>query len=87
MQSNTPAWGEFAWIGKTLVAGDLRLKVVSKTVRCKGVSIDPLDPENVLDIPGLLMKHFPEHGPYLGVYCVVEAEGTLSIGDKLHMCN
>jgi uncharacterized protein len=91
LQSDAPAWSEFGWIGRTLESSSesntLKLKVVSKTVRCKGVSVDPLDPETVLDIPKLLMRHFPEHGPYFGVYCVVEAEGRLSIGDKLHLLN
>ena len=50
------------------------------------VSVDPLNldlPE--LDIPGLLVKHFPEHGPYLGVYAVVESGGGLGMGDEVYL--
>ena len=76
-------------IGKTLEAesSGLKLKVINKTVRCKGVSVDPLDIDNVLDIPALLIKHFPEQGPFLGVYCIVETEGSLSLGDRLRLLN
>lgn len=81
-------WSEFDWIGKPLQVktktGDIvKLSVLSKTVRCDGVSVDPLDPDTVLDIPKLLARHFPEHGPYLGVYAVIEDPGVLSIGDEI----
>ena len=81
------AWSEFDWIvGKTLqTVSGVKLTVINKTVRCKGVSVDPLDPANILDIPELLIKHFPEHGPFLGVYAVVDAPGTLSLGDELQL--
>lgn len=76
-------WQEFSWIGKTIKCGSMKLKVIQRTVRCEGVSIDPLDPGNVLDIPKLLAKNYPEHGPYLGVYAMVEAPGSMSIGDSV----
>lgn len=81
-------WSEFDFIGKTLQVrtktGDtVNISVLSKTVRCNGVSIDPLDPDTVLDVPQLLAKHFPEHGPYLGVYAVIEGPGVLSVGDGI----
>ena len=34
-----------------------------------------------LDLPRLLTEHFPEHGPYLGVYAQVVAAGRVSLGD------
>lgn len=80
-----PAWQEFDWIGQTLVTpSGMRLKVVNRTVRCQGVSVDPKDP-NVLDIPKLLAEHFPEHGPYLGIYAVVEEPGSLAVNDVLEL--
>ena len=37
------------------------------------MGVDPLHPDlGTLDIPNLLTKHFPKHGPYLGVYAVVD---------------
>lgn len=88
-------WEEFKWIGKTLQVqvknGEessthrMKLKILSKTVRCDAVTVDPLDPENILDVPKLLATHFPEHGPYLGVYAVIEDPGTISVGDKVSL--
>ena len=36
-----------------------------------------------LDMPGLLQRHFPEHGPYLGVYAQVSTAGTIRVGDAV----
>ena len=78
-------WSEFDWIGKKLQFGTMTLEVISKTVRCEGVSIDPLDPASVLDIPKLLLQHFPDRGPYLGVYAVVRKAGNMALGDEVKM--
>lgn len=73
----------------------LIVKVLTKTVRCEGIGIDPLDPSTEkLDIPKLLSKNYPEHGPYLGVYASLELIGgdegggsgkLLSVGDTLEL--
>ena len=36
-----------------------------------------------LDVPGLLQAHFPQHGPYLGVYARVIHGGRVRVGDTL----
>jgi hypothetical protein len=72
------------------------VKVLTKTVRCEGIGIDPLHPSSgKLDIPKLLSKNYPEHGPYLGVYASLEVIGDdnedessgklLSVGDTLEL--
>lgn len=103
-------WEEFNWVGRTLRVvskrgGDgascsddtLTVKVLTKTVRCEGIGIDPLDPTTgKIDMPKLLSEHYPEHGPYLGVYASLEvvesgngdssdAGKLLSIGDTLEL--
>lgn len=80
-------WSEFDWIGKSLIEpkSGLQCTVINKTVRCKGVSVDPLDMETILDIPKLLVDHFPQHGPYLGIYAVVDTPGSLGVGDELRL--
>jgi uncharacterized protein YcbX len=82
-----PAWSEFDWIGKTLtMPGGLALRVIEKAVRCKAVTVDPMDPGVVLDIPTLLQDKFPQYGPYLGVYAVVDyAPASISVGDELQL--
>jgi uncharacterized protein YcbX len=82
-----PAWTEFDWIGKTLtMSGGLALRVIEKAVRCKAVTVDPMDPGVILDIPTLLQDKFPQYGPYLGVYAVVDyAPASISVGDELQL--
>ncbi len=97
-------WKEFEFVGKHMrlvkknnsKEGDvdsscpITFRVLSRTVRCDGVGIDPTDPDpqkTKLDIPQLLNKNFPEHGPYLGVYAVIESDGdgTISVGDSIEL--
>lgn len=66
--------------------GVMELDVLSTTVRCAGIGIDPLDPKSgTLDMPILLAKHFPQYGPYLGVYATVKTRGALRLGDELKL--
>ena len=94
-------WQEFEAVGKSIQSiadendnennDSLILDVISKTVRCEGISMDPLynkDEHNgkdqePLDIPKLLQQYFPQHGPYLGVYAVVREGGTICEGDTM----
>ena len=72
-------WGEFDWVGKNVKLGSAMFKVLSRTVRCAGVS----DDERGIDIPKILADNFPEHGPYLGVYAQVVVGGTVKPGDAV----
>jgi uncharacterized protein YcbX len=97
-------WSEFDLIGKTIEVipnqgngGDetqttpVRFRITSRTVRCAGIGVDPLQPElKTIDIPKLLTKHFPQHGPYLGVYAVLDQElgsncGEICVGDTFRV--
>lgn len=86
-----PPFAEFDWVqnGESLLTKDRKgsFRVLSKTVRCRGISLDPADPLNgqeELDLPTLLTKHFPQHGPYLGVYaCLDKAPFSVQVGDEL----
>jgi uncharacterized protein YcbX len=88
-----PAWSEFGWVGKNLVVMDnsdgdgkptgMKLAVIQKTVRCEATHVDPTDPSDPYpEIVKLLVKHFPEHGPFLGVYAVVDQPGSLALGQE-----
>lgn len=86
VETDAPPFAEFTYVGHKLVApSGLTLKVIDKSVRCQAVTVDPLDPATVMDIPELLTQHFPQHGPHLGVYCTVENQGVLSVGDTLEL--
>jgi len=78
-----PPWEEFDWVGGQIGVGSAMLDVVSKTVRCDGVNLDLITGERDCDLPALLAHHFPEHGPYLGVYAQVAQGGCISCGDKV----
>ena len=97
-------WKEFDFVGKRLKVirnnsdekdGTIILKVLSKTVRCAGIGVDPSQPEaKKLDVPQLLSKHFPQYGPYLGVYAVIECQSDdgnddtefhMSVGDRIQL--
>ena len=70
LAGSLPAWAEFGWVSRSVRLGGATLAVVKRTVRCEGVDVDARYGSGRADvsIPALLAKHFPEHGPYLGVY-------------------
>jgi uncharacterized protein YcbX len=79
------AWSEFEWLGRTIHVGGATLEVLTRTVRCEATNVDARHGSGRadLDVPGLLTKHFPEHGPYLGVYARVVRGGLVRVGDTL----
>ena len=82
-----PAWREFEWVGRTVQLGSATLRVIKRTVRCEGVNVDARHGSGAadMDIPSLLARHFPQHGPYLGVYAQVAAggSGVVRVGDAV----
>jgi uncharacterized protein YcbX len=80
-----PAWSEFNWVGKHVRIGSVTFKVLSRTVRCEATNVDARAGcgRAVLDVPALLKLHFPDHGPYLGVYARVVDGGVLNVGDAV----
>jgi uncharacterized protein YcbX len=76
-------WEEFDWVGGQIAMGSAILDVISKTVRCDGVNVDLITGEQDCDLPALLAHHFPEHGPYLGVYAQVARGGCIACGDEV----
>ncbi len=87
--------GETSAFDSSANTSEIIIKVLTRTVRCEGIGIDPLDPSTgKLDMPKLLSKNYPEHGPYLGVYASIEVAGDnnadhtgslLSVGDTLEL--
>lgn len=78
-----PAWSEFGWVGKTIRLGTATLRVTKRTVRCAATKVNPATAVADLDTPALLQKHFPEHGPYVGVYAIVVSGGSVADGDGI----
>jgi MOSC domain-containing protein len=76
-----PAWHEFGLMGREIVAGTARLKVVKRIVRCAATNVDPATGIRDLHIPETLQKSF-DHGD-CGVYAEVIASGEIAVGDKI----
>lgn len=79
--SGWPAWHEFELLGRTLAIGDVRLKVIKRTVRCAATNVDPETAARDLDIPPTLMRRFGHAD--CGVYAEVIAGGAITVGDAI----
>jgi uncharacterized protein YcbX len=76
-----PAWHEFDLLGRTLVIGGARLKVVKRIKRCAAINVDPDTAARDLEIPHTLMRTYG-HGD-CGVYAEVVAGGEVAEGDEV----
>mmetsp|Transcript_38693 Transcript_38693/g.106584 ORF Transcript_38693/g.106584 Transcript_38693/m.106584 type:complete len:317 (-) Transcript_38693:265-1215(-) len=77
-------WEEFSWVGRRIAIGaEVQLHVVKRTVRCAATCVDLSTGAKACDVPALLQRHFPEHGPYLGVYAQVVRAGSIRCGDTV----
>ena len=81
---------ENGWVGRQLAVGDAaRLRVVRPDARCVMITLAQDELPHDTDVLRALVRHnrLPAGGgalaPCLGVYAVVEAPGTLRIGDRV----
>jgi uncharacterized protein YcbX len=71
-----PAWYEFDLLGREVLLGGARLKVVKRIVRCAATNVDPETGIRDLSIPDTLMARLG-HGD-CGVYAEVVAGGDIA---------
>ncbi|MCY1642050.1 MOSC domain-containing protein [Methylorubrum sp. SL192] len=76
-------WAELDMVGRVLEAGDVRLKISSRTERCAATNVDPLTGQRDLSIPRTLMQGVGHTD--CGVYAEVLAGGVLRTGDSLRV--
>lgn len=76
-----PAWAEFDWVGRDILAGGARLSVFKRTVRCPATEVDPVTGERDIPLPALLREHFGHAD--LGVHAVVAEGGRIAVGDAI----
>ena len=76
-----PAWHEFTLLGRELVAGGTRLKVVKRIQRCAATDVDPDTGERDLEIPRTLLKTFGHAD--CGIYAQVVDPGDIAVGDTV----
>jgi uncharacterized protein YcbX len=76
-----PAWHEFELIDRSLLIGEVRLKVVKPIVRCAAVNVDPETTVRDLEIPRTLERRLGHAD--CGIYAEVTTGGTIGIGDEI----
>lgn len=76
-------WAELDMVGRVLEAGDVRLKITSRTERCAATDVDPQTGQRDLSIPRTLMQGVGHTD--CGVYAEVLAGGVLRTGDSLRV--
>lgn len=79
--SGWPAWAEFDLVGREIVIGGARLKVVDRIVRCAATSVDPATGIRDIDLPKLLARQLGHMD--CGVYAEVRTGGRIAPGDAV----
>lgn len=76
-------WAEFDWIGREILLGQARLRIVKRIVRCPATEVNPTTGERDAEPPRWLRQHFGHAD--LGVYAEVLEGGRISTGDTLQL--
>lgn len=76
-----PAWAEFDWIGQTIRAGSVALKIVARIDRCAATNVNPDTGERDMQLPKVLQSGFGHVD--CGVFAQIMSAGDLSIGDRI----
>lgn len=76
-------WAEFDWLGREILLGQARLRVVKRIVRCPATEVNPATGDRDAEPPRWLRQHFGHAD--LGVYAEVIEGGRISRGDALEV--
>jgi len=79
--SSTSPWGENDWVGRELLVGGARLKVVNRTVRCPATEVNPATAERDARPMHELRAHYNHMD--LGVHAEVLEGGRIATGDAI----
>ncbi|MFA5951653.1 MAG: MOSC domain-containing protein [Hyphomicrobium sp.] len=74
-------WAEFAWVGREITIGSVKLQVHKRTDRCAATNVEPATGARDMDIPALLSRKWGHI--YFGVYAEILTHGRLAIGDEV----
>jgi hypothetical protein len=81
--ADLPAWTEFDWVGKTIVAGGVTLVGHARIDRCAATNVDPETGRRDLRIPDALNRAFGH--PDCGIYLKVVGAGAIKVGDEIRL--
>jgi uncharacterized protein YcbX len=77
------AWEELDWVGRDLTVGDVRLRVIDRTVRCAATEVDPVTAARDLPIPKLLRQRLGHAD--CGVYAEAVKGGRIEVGAPVRL--
>lgn len=75
------AWQEFAWTGRDIAIGGVRLRVTERIDRCPATNVDPETAQRDMKIPQALRQAFGHI--FMGVYARVDTAGEIAVGDPI----
>lgn len=78
---DVPAWQELDWVGREIMIGGTRAKVVMRTKRCAATQVNPATAARDINVPVLINTHFGHFD--MGVYAEVCSDAQVSIGDPI----
>ena len=76
-----PAWEEFSWVGKRVVAGGVAFEATKRIDRCAAVNVNPLTGARDLSIPKSMMRTVGHLD--CGIYLKVVQGGRLCVGEAI----
>ncbi len=76
-----PAWSELDLVGRDIVVGTARAKVVKRIVRCAATNVEPRTGIRDLNIPQTLMQRLGHAD--CGVYAEITATGDAGAADRI----
>lgn len=81
--SGAAPWSEFDWIGREMLVGGARLRVIKRTVRCNATQVNPATGERDAD-PVRELRDAYGHAD-LGVLAIVVQGGRFARGDAIEV--
>lgn len=78
-----PAWVENDRVGRGMVLGGARLRVIKPIVRCIATHVDPVTGTRDIDVLSALHDLYGHR--WCGLYLSVETGGVLSVGDRAEL--
>lgn len=81
--SGASAWAEHDWVGREVLVGGARLRVVKRTVRCPATEVNPETATRDANPVRELLTHF-RHSD-LGVHAEVLEGGRIATGDAIEL--
>ncbi len=79
--SGAPAWSEFDWVGREIIAGGARLRVTKRIVRCPATEVNPETAERDAYPVAELRAAFGHAD--LGIHAEVIEGGTMAMGSSI----